>query len=42
MLYKKPVNLKYTDLCIYIDANMEKLRNPGEFPDVEETIYNYL
>lgn len=42
MLWKKPANLKYTDLCIYIDENVPKIINPGEFPDIENTIYNYL
>ena len=42
MLWKKPANLKYTDLCIYIDENVPKIVNPGEFPDIENTIYNYL
>ena len=42
MQWKKDPNLKYTDLCIYIDENMEKLRNPGEYPDVENKIWNYL
>lgn len=42
MQWKKDPTKKYTDLCIYIDANIEKLRNPGEYPDVENTIYNYL
>ena len=42
MLFKKPPNLKYTSLCIYIDQNAEKIKNPGEYPDVENTIYNYL
>lgn len=34
--------MKYTDMCIYIDANIEKLRNPGEYPEIEEKVYNYL
>lgn len=42
MLFKKPNNLKFTDLCIYIDQNTSKIINPGEYPDIEETIYNYL
>ena len=42
MLYKKPGNMKYTDMCIYIDENMWKLENAGEFPEIEEKIYNYL
>ena len=42
MLWKKPANLKYTDLCIYIDENVPKIVNPGEFPEIENTVYNYL
>ena len=42
MLFKKPSGLKYTELCMYIDKNTEKLRNPGEYPEVENTVYNYL
>lgn len=42
MLWKKPSNMKYTDMCIYIDENVPKITNPGEYPDIENTIYNYL
>jgi hypothetical protein len=42
MLWKKPSHLKYTDLCIYIDENVPKIVNPGENPELENTIYNYL
>lgn len=42
MQWKKDPNLKYTDLCMYIDANITKLTNPGEFPDIEDKVYNYL
>ena len=42
MLYKKPQNLKYTDLCMYIDENVPKIVEPGEYPEIEATIYNYL
>ena len=42
MIWHKPQDLKYTDLCIYIDENMPKIINPGENPDIENTIYNYL
>ena len=42
MLFKKPNNLKYTDLCIYIDQNAPKIVNPGENPEIENLIYNYL
>jgi hypothetical protein len=42
MIYKKPQNLKYTDLCVYIDQNVPKIANPGEYPEIEATVYNYL
>lgn len=42
MLFKKPANLKYTDLCMYVDENVPKIVNPGEHPEIENTIYNYL
>lgn len=42
MLWKKPSDMKYTDMCMFIDANVPKIINPGEFPDIENTIYNYL
>lgn len=42
MLWKKPADLKYTDLCIFIDENAHKIVNPGENPELENTIYNYL
>ena len=42
MIFKKPSNLKYTDLCMYIDENVPKIVNPGEYPEIENTIYNYL
>jgi hypothetical protein len=42
MLFKKPSNLKYTEICIFIDENVPKIVNPGENPDLENIIYNYL
>lgn len=42
MLYKKPSNLKFTDLCIYIDQNVPKIAIPDEYPEIEATVYNYL
>lgn len=42
MLYKKPSHMKYTEMCQYIDANVPKLANPGEYPEIEATVYNYL
>ena len=42
MLWKKPAGMKYTDMCIFIDQNVPKIVNPGENPELENTIYNYL
>jgi hypothetical protein len=29
-------------MCVYIDQNVPKLANPGEYPEIEATVYNYL
>ena len=42
MLFKKPANMKYTELCQFIDANVPSIVNPGENPELENLIYNYL
>jgi hypothetical protein len=42
MQWKKDPNLKYTDMCIWIDANIPNIVNPGEHPDIEDKLYNYL
>lgn len=42
MLWKKPNDMKFTDMCIFIDENVPKIVNPGENPVLEDTIYNYL
>ena len=42
MLYKKPSSLRYTEMCMYIDANVPKLATPGKYPEIESTVYNYL
>jgi len=43
MIYKKPENMKYTDMCIYIDNNMEYLAKASD-PDntIVENVYKYL
>lgn len=41
-MWKKPANMKYTEICIFIDENVPKIKNPGENPELENTIYNYL
>ena len=38
----KPPELKYTDMCIYIDANLDKIIKTGEYPEVENKVYEYL
>lgn len=40
--YNKTNNLKYTELCMYIDAHMSEVTNVGEHPDIEATIFEYL
>lgn len=42
MIFKKPSNLKYTEICMFIDENVPKIVNPGENPELENLIYNYL
>ena len=42
MIWHKPSDIKYTDLCIFVDENMPKIVNPGEYPDIENLVYNYL
>ena len=40
--YHKPPELKYTDMCIYIDANLDNITKVGEYPDIENRVYEYL
>lgn len=40
--FHKPPELKYTDLCIYIDANLDNIIHPGEHPEIENKVYEYL
>lgn len=42
MFWRKPADMKYTDLCIWIDNNIQNIVNPGENPEIENTMYNYL
>lgn len=42
MQWKKDPKMKYTDLCIYIDNNIINIINPGEYPEIEDRVYNYL
>ena len=42
MLWKKPTGMRYTEMCMFIDENVHKIVNPGENPELENLIYNYL
>jgi len=42
MQWKKPADLKYTDLCIFIDQNIKNIEHPGEHPEIEDKVYNYI
>ena len=42
MQWKKDPNLKYTELCMYIDANIPNIVEPGKYPEIENQVYNYL
>ena len=42
MLWKKPANMKYVDMCIYIDNTVPLIAEPGKYPKEEDTVYNYL
>ena len=42
MQWRKPADMRYTELCIFIDQNIAKIVNPGENPELENKIYNYL
>lgn len=40
--WKKDPKLKYTDLCIFVDENIPKIAQAGEYPEIENQVYNYL
>lgn len=40
--FPKPPNMKYTDMAIYIDKHIPDIVVPGENPEVETLIYQYL
>jgi len=42
MQWKKDPNMKYTDMCIWIDSHITDIVNPGENPEIEDKLYNYL
>lgn len=41
-MWKKDEKLRFVDLCIFIDKHITEILVPGENPDLEDTIYNYL
>ncbi len=42
MLWKKPAEMRYTEMCMYIDSNIPKIAEEGKYPLIENTVYNYL
>lgn len=42
MTFQKPRNMKYTDMAIYIDENMPYIKNTGEYPNIEDKVYEYI
>lgn len=42
IMWRKPDNLKYTDLCIYIDAHSAELVDADVNDEVPNLIYNYI
>ena len=42
MQWRKDANMKYTDMCIFIDQHVSQLNDPNCPPELANTIYNYL
>lgn len=42
MQWKKDPDMKYTDMCIFIDKNVAQLNEPDCPDELKNTIYNYL
>ncbi len=42
IMWRKPDNLKYTDLCIYIDAHSAEIVDADPEDEVPNLIYNYI
>lgn len=42
IMWRKPDNLKYTDLCIYIDAHSAELVDADVNDEIPNLIYNYI
>lgn len=41
MIWRKPANMKFTDMCVYVDQHIPDLVS-GENKEIENTVYNYL
>lgn len=42
MQFKKDPNMRYVDMCIFIDGHMGQLNDPDCPEEIQNTIYNYL
>lgn len=42
MIWRKPNNVKYTELCIFVDNNILNIVNPGEHPEIENKVWNFI
>lgn len=42
MKWRKDANMKYTEMCIFIDQHVSQLNDPNCPPELANTIYNYL
>lgn len=42
MLFVKPKGLKYTDMAIYIDANIKNISETDKNPEIEEKVFKYI
>ena len=42
LTYARPNGIKYTDMCIWIDANSKFIKNTNEYPEIEAKVFEYL
>lgn len=40
MKWRKDPNLRYTQLCMFVDENVPKIAEAGKYPDIENEVYN--
>lgn len=40
--FNRPRGLKYTDMAIYIDNNLQYIAEPNLYPEIESRIYEYI